>query len=124
MRRCRSRPGRCRRATASRSRRRSGRSRGRRSQVKEALYRIAQEALHNTVKHARARHVEVRLQESDDGFVLEVRDDGQGFDAGTAYPGHLGLHTMQERAQGVGARLQIESDPDRGTLIRVCVPRK
>jgi signal transduction histidine kinase len=92
--------------------------------VKEALYRIAQEALHNTVKHAHARHVEMRLWEGDDGVVLEVRDDGQGFDTGAAYPGHLGLHTMQERAQGVGARLQVESGPKQGTLIRVCVPRR
>src|SRR5262249_8851336 len=59
-------------------------------ELKEPLYRIAQEALHNTVKHARARRVTLRLDCSPAEIVLEVADDGVGFDPAAAHPGHLG----------------------------------
>jgi PAS domain S-box-containing protein len=90
--------------------------------VKEALYRIAQEALHNAIKHAQARTVAVRLVCRPPDLVLEVHDDGTGFDAGGAFPGHLGLHTMRERAARLGATLAVESAPGRGTRIQVQVP--
>jgi signal transduction histidine kinase len=92
--------------------------------VKEALYRIAQEALHNTVKHARASAVRVHLAHSPAQIVLEIEDNGLGFDAAGSYPGHLGLHSMHERAAQVGGRLTIESTPGEGTLVRVTVPRR
>src|SRR5207237_774831 len=66
--------------------------------VKEALYRIAQEALHNTVKHAQAQRVTIRLERADTALLLEVRDDGAGFDATGPFPGHLGLRSMAARA--------------------------
>jgi len=92
--------------------------------TKEALYRIAQEALHNVVKHSGARKAEVRLQVERDGVALEVRDSGRGFDAQSAFPGHLGLRSMRERAEAVGATFEVKSAPDSGTVIRVRVPQE
>jgi len=91
-------------------------------EVKEALYRIAQEALNNTVKHAQAAKVGIRLDDCEGQITLEVRDDGVGFDPGVEHPGHLGLHSMRERAARLGAALEIQSGPGRGTLVRVCIP--
>jgi PAS domain S-box-containing protein len=91
-------------------------------EVKQALYRIVQEALQNTVKHARARHVDVHVEARDGTVVLAVQDDGVGFDPEVTFPGHLGLHTMHERAQGVGGSLEVVSTPGRGTRIVVSVP--
>jgi PAS domain S-box-containing protein len=86
--------------------------------IKEALYRIAQEALHNTVKHAQARRVDVRLADQAGTIVLEVCDDGRGFNPDSSFPGHLGLRSMSERATQLGGTLQIESAPGRGTCVR------
>ena len=91
--------------------------------TKEALYRISQEALNNIVKHARAGRVELSLEERGPELVLEIRDDGVGFDQAREFPGHLGLKTMQERAAQVGGRLEIGSTPGTGTTLRVCIPR-
>ncbi len=91
-------------------------------EVKQALYRIAQEAMHNTVKHARARNVELRLSQTANAVILEVRDDGVGFDPLGSFPGHLGLHSMQERLSSLSGTLQIESAPGQGTSILVQVP--
>lgn len=90
--------------------------------VKLELYRVAQEALHNTVKHARAKQVNVRMQWNAEGLLLEVCDDGVGFDATTSFPGHLGLHTMRERITRMGGILQVESAPGQGTRIRAQLP--
>ncbi|HLV97481.1 MAG TPA: PAS domain S-box protein [Ktedonobacterales bacterium] len=90
--------------------------------VKQELYRIAQEAMHNTVKHARARRVDLRLYQTGEAVQLEVRDDGVGFDAQSSFPGHLGLHSMRERVSHLGGTLQIESAPGQGTRICVQVP--
>jgi signal transduction histidine kinase len=85
------------------------------------LLRIAQEALHNSLRHARAEHLAVRLRRHDGRVLLEVEDDGVGFDP-TA-PGlratHLGLTSMEERAQRVGARLEVRSAPGAGTTVRL-----
>jgi signal transduction histidine kinase len=88
-------------------------------EVKEGLYRIAQEALNNTIKHARASQVVIRLQEDRGEIVLSVRDDGVGFEPQDEYAGHVGLHTMRERAERLGGMLHIESAPAQGTRIRV-----
>src|SRR6266487_2033563 len=90
--------------------------------VKQELYRIAQEALHNTVKHAHASEVELRLCQTSEAVILEVCDNGRGFDATASFPGHLGLHSMQERVKGLGGVLQIESAPGQGTRVRAQVP--
>ena len=91
--------------------------------VKQDLYRIAQEALHNTVKHARASKIELRLQQMNDVVMLEVCDNGRGFNATASFPGHLGLHSMQERVRSLGGELQIESVPGQGTCIRAHFPK-
>jgi PAS domain S-box-containing protein len=96
--------------------------------VQVTFYRVAQEALNNVVKHAEARHVTVGLHASpplDTGrpdswrgqLILQVRDDGRGFDPGEVEPGKLGLGIMRERAESTGAMLTIESRPGRGTLV-------
>lgn len=91
-------------------------------EAKEALYRIAQEAMHNTVKHAGASRIEVRLDRDLDGLILEVRDNGRGFDPSGSFPGHLGLRSMRERVARVGGVLDLRSAPQHGTTIRVQVP--
>jgi PAS domain S-box-containing protein len=91
-------------------------------EVKEAVYRIAQEALHNTVKHARANNVGLRMACEPGSLTLEVTDDGVGFDAGGDFPGHLGLRSMRERAQRPGGTLELESSPGGGTVVRARIP--
>jgi signal transduction histidine kinase len=90
--------------------------------IKEALYRIAQEAQHNIVKHARARTVAVHLTRDADGITLSVRDDGVGFDSTGSFPGHLGQHSMRERAERLGGRVSVESAPGQGSCVRVLIP--
>lgn len=91
-------------------------------EVKEALYRIAQEALHNVVKHAQARHVEVRLRSSGGTLSLTVRDDGRGFNTEQSFPGHVGLQSMPERAAKLGGTVIVESKPGYGTTVDVTLP--
>jgi signal transduction histidine kinase len=91
-------------------------------QAKEALYRIAQEALNNVVKHAQATRVEIWLEEQAGAVTLEVQDDGVGFDPQGEFRGHLGLQSMRERAERLGGRLDINSAPGRGTLLRAAIP--
>ena len=92
--------------------------------IKEALYRVGQEALNNIAKHAGARAVVITLEESGAELVLRVRDDGRGFDAGKSFPGHLGLHSMRERAASVGGVILINSVPGQGTEVTIRVPRR
>jgi PAS domain S-box-containing protein len=92
------------------------------SDVETTLYRIAQEALTNVAKHAKARHVEIILERRADHVALIVEDDGVGFDQSgpSKIDGHgFGLLGMQERAALVGATLEIESAPGQGTTILV-----
>ena len=91
-------------------------------EAKEMLYRVAQEALHNTVKHARASVVELKLERDADGITLEIGDDGAGFDPSGSFPGHLGLKSMRERAERLGGWLEVESGTGEGTRIRARVP--
>jgi signal transduction histidine kinase len=90
--------------------------------IKEALYRIAQESMHNTVKHARATRVTVGLESDDTELELFVQDNGQGFDPAGEFPGHLGLRSMKERVRDIGGTLEIDSEPGKGTRINVRVP--
>lgn len=91
-------------------------------EAKEALYRIAQEAMHNVAKHAHATRVELSLQEKDGKLTLEIRDNGKGFDPSREFPGHLGMKSMPERAAQIGGTFHIESQPNAGTVITVSVP--
>jgi len=87
------------------------------SDVKVALYRIAQEALNNMTKHANASQAKLRLCCEPARVKLQVSDDGCGFDLDSVPPGHLGLGIIQERAEAIGARLTVESRPGCGTQI-------
>ena len=88
-------------------------------EVKVALYRIAQEALNNVVKHARARSATIFLECTVDRVCLDIEDDGRGFDPTAIGPEHLGLGIMQERADTIGAQLEIQTSPEDGTRVRV-----
>jgi signal transduction histidine kinase len=99
----------------------------------EALFRIAQEALHNVVKHARAQRVTLRLRATQQTIRLTVQDDGIGFAARTpgqadttSDPRHggLGLTSMRERAEARGGALRVNSVPGRGTTVEAQIPRK
>jgi signal transduction histidine kinase len=90
--------------------------------IQEELFQIAREALNNVLKHAHALHVRVQVQFSDTVACLEVSDDGVGFDpVQIRERGGLGLPGMKERAQKIGADLQIRSDRGKGTSVRAMV---
>ena len=87
------------------------------------LFRVAQEALNNVIRHAGARAASVRLQEVDGGLLLAVHDDGAGFDpAHTGKTRRLGLASMRERVRLLNGTLDIESAPGRGATIAAWVP--
>ncbi|MEV5440343.1 GAF domain-containing sensor histidine kinase [Streptomyces sp. NPDC052682] len=90
----------------------------------EAVLRVAQEALHNALRHSGAGHVEVTLERRGSGAVLRVTDDGVGFDPRAVRRAgrHLGLVSMRDRASGVGGSLTVESAPGKGTTIEMEVP--
>jgi signal transduction histidine kinase len=81
-------------------------------EVKLAFYRVAQEALTNISKHAQADRVVVAVASDGDGVRLSVRDDGKGFDPGAVRPESMGLRIMRERAQQIGAHLEVRSRGD------------
>ncbi|MFJ5528194.1 GAF domain-containing sensor histidine kinase [Streptomyces sp. NPDC093261] len=90
----------------------------------EALLRVAQEALHNALRHSGAERVEVTLEKRGPGAVLRVMDDGGGFEPQAVRRAgrHLGLVSMRDRASGVGGTLTVESAPGKGTTIEMEVP--
>jgi two-component system sensor histidine kinase UhpB len=97
------------------------------AEIETVCFRVAQEALTNTLRHARACTVWVELRRRDDEIQLSIRDDGIGFDVAEARQRaldgqSLGLLGMQERVALVGGRLDIDSRPERGTEIRVSIP--
>jgi signal transduction histidine kinase len=85
------------------------------------IFRIAQEALQNALRHADAGHIAVRLSAKDGAIVLEVEDDGVGFDSRGAdtRSRRLGLTSMDERARRIGGTLEISSTPGSGTTVRL-----
>ncbi len=93
--------------------------------VAEAVYRVAQEAVANVLRHSRAAHVEIRLEAEGPGLELVVRDDGMGFEPADQEPGPgggFGLWAMRERVEGVGGQLRVTSSPGAGTEVRAWVP--
>jgi signal transduction histidine kinase len=86
------------------------------------LYRIAQEALSNAVRHANALHVSVRIAYQGGAFAITVADDGCGYRTDAANSAGMGLRTMQYRAQLIGARVTIHSVPSRGTCVSCSIP--
>ena len=91
-------------------------------EVEAQLFGIAREALANVVKHADATAAWVRLDAEPRAVVLEIGDDGRGFDATVVRPGHFGLDSMRGRAAEVGAALGIDSAPGEGTVVSVRAP--
>ena len=89
--------------------------------AEEQLGRIAREALGNVAKHASARHVSIRLSVADE-VVLEIADDGCGFEPTQRKPGRFGLDTMRERTRLLGGRLEIDSTPGDGATVRARCP--
>ncbi|MFD8330569.1 GAF domain-containing sensor histidine kinase [Streptomyces lydicus] len=94
------------------------------SAQEEAVLRVAQEALHNALRHSGAESVEVTLSRDGQGALLRIADDGCGFDPGAVRRAgrHLGLVSMHDRAGGVGGRLTVESEPGKGTAVEMEVP--
>ncbi len=96
--------------------------------AEEHVYRIAQEAIANVAKHARAHQIDVRLSTDDRWTRLSITDDGRGFDASSPATGAggfgLGLKSMEERASALGGTVRLTSAPGRGTTVDVFLPRK
>ena len=97
-------------------------------QTRLALFRIYQAALINVTRHAAARQVFIRFSLAEEQVVLEIQDDGQGFELPErwiemARQGHLGLIGMVERVESIGGQLNVVSAPGQGTLIQAIVPR-
>jgi signal transduction histidine kinase len=90
--------------------------------IRTDVFRIAQEALHNALRHAGAERIEVRLRCAADGAVeLTVADDGAGFDTSAVRSRSLGLTTMDERARDIGGVVEVDSSPGAGTTVRLMV---
>jgi signal transduction histidine kinase len=89
------------------------------AEVQVAIYRICQEVLNNVAKHAGASKVEIYLKHEGANIELSIRDDGQGFDPERTSSGHYGLRMMRERAEAVGARLSVTSQPGHGTELTI-----
>ncbi len=87
---------------------------------KTCIYRLVQEAVNNSARHACARTVEVQVRRRDDRVLFSVRDDGSGFD--TRFVRGLGLLGMEERVRRLGGQLKIDSQPGRGTTIAAELP--
>ena len=84
------------------------------------VYRVAQEALTNVLRHAECDRADMTLRVADDALLLDVRDEGRGFDPAAVVAN--GLVGMRERALLVGARLEVRSRPGGGTLVRLALP--
>jgi PAS domain S-box-containing protein len=90
--------------------------------IKETIFRVAQEALHNVIKHAHATQIDLQLDQANDVLILEVKDNGRGFEISNSYPGHLGMKSMQERVDQAKGSFEIQSSPGQGTTIKVQIP--
>ncbi|MCE7905816.1 MAG: PAS domain S-box protein [Anaerolineae bacterium CFX3] len=91
--------------------------------VEPDVYRIAMEALNNLVRYARAKKVTVDLQTRSDWIILDIRDNGVGFDIERVRDGGgMGIHNMEQRAKRLGGRLEISSRPGEGTRIKAEIP--
>jgi len=93
-------------------------------EVKVAFYRITQEALNNVAKHSGATEAKVNLDCQPDKAILTVSDNGRGFDKASLPADSLGIGIMRERAEAVGAGLEIESKAEHGTVVKVTWMKK
>jgi signal transduction histidine kinase len=85
-------------------------------------FAIGREALGNVVKHAQATTARITVEERPGHVLVEIRDDGLGFEPDIDHPGHFGLESMRSRAAEIGAQLSITSGPGRGTVVRIEAP--
>jgi signal transduction histidine kinase len=90
--------------------------------VEAQLLAIGREALSNVQKHARATAAQVLVEVRQGEVILQVRDNGRGFDPAAGHPGHFGLESMRSRAAEIGGQITIESSPGGGSLVEVRVP--
>ncbi len=88
------------------------------------LFRIAQEALSNTLRHAKASEVELLLVERDDYAILRIQDNGRGFNSESEKSTSYGLKNIAERAVEIGCQYKIVSVPGEGTIVEIKVPQK
>lgn len=93
-----------------------------RPEVETMVFRVAQESLNNVARHAAPRHVSLQLRRGAEGWDLRITDDGVGFDPASPRRG-FGLLSMEERAQLLGGRLRIDSEPGRGSRVHLHVPQ-
>jgi len=96
-------------------------------EVELALYRIAQEALNNILRHSKAKHAKLHITFGDQEIMMQISDDGIGFQTPKsptdfAPSGHFGLLGMRERADLIGGRLEVQSDSEHGTRLSVRLP--
>jgi signal transduction histidine kinase len=89
-------------------------------EYKTCIYRVVQEALHNCARHSRATVVRIRVEQERDRLLLNIEDDGQGFDV--QHTKGLGLLGMQERVSRLGGKFDVQSEPGRGTRLSVELP--
>jgi two-component system sensor histidine kinase UhpB len=97
-------------------------SRGYGDSIDLTIYRCTQESLTNAIRHAEAKHVTVKLTHLDNGtsLALTVTDDGRGMDRPA--PAGFGTRGMKERVEGLGGHYSVESEPGRGTCVRITIP--
>jgi signal transduction histidine kinase len=98
-------------------------------QLRLTLYRVYQQAIANVARHSKAQNAYVRFKFDEQRATLEIEDDGQGFVVPTNWVNftrskHLGLAGAAERAELLGGKLDVTSEPGKGTLVRLVVPRK
>src|SRR5690606_21993632 len=87
------------------------------------IFMIIQEAMANVVKHASCQHCYLSLYETDSQIHIELKDDGKGFDVNIPRTSSYGLITMQERAKKLGGNTEIISKPNRGTVVKIAIPK-
>jgi signal transduction histidine kinase len=88
------------------------------------LFRVVQEALQNSIKHAFPKHIIIQIKNTDDHFELNIADDGRGFDIESAKKESLGLRNMEHRVQLLGGTIEWKPNNEKGTLITITIPVK
>ena len=86
------------------------------------LFRVVQEALQNSIRHASPQHINIEIKNTDNRFELTIQDDGAGFDVESARKESLGLRNMEHRVQLLGGNIQWQSVPNKGTSIYISLP--
>jgi signal transduction histidine kinase len=89
-----------------------------------AFYRITQEAIHNAIRHGKARQINVELAADDTQLCLKISDNGKGFSPDSKSNLGMGLHIMQYRAKSIGGHLTVESQPNKGARVECTAPPK